>query len=590
MDGRRPDAHHSEAEVTVRGRRTLAALAAVFPLFYFSPWVELTAVDQPSNVQAGTTFTSTVEAVAHLGDGPWFPVPEVPGLDGDVAPTMPPIDEPPLPTGTVSLRLGVLVPDGWRIASVEYTVTTSLPLPAGSELKGSLTAAPGDTWVYDVHRPAPVGYQWRAFGGAEVETTRNASVRFTARVTTDAREGRYPVVYGTWSQPPDWYPDTGWSSGGGTPPPADSLIPMPPPTFVSADIIVGDVGPAPRVVSFVPGDGAADVAVDSDLRVTFDRDMDLSTLREGGIQLYSGPVFYATGGATGVEDGPAWRPQTALDPFFTIPPWEPWPIPVQIFWNATTKTAVVDPLQDLAGHTVHTVLVTDQARAIDGAPVDTARAVSFLTERLPAPPFFSDVPAGYRFRRAIEVLFDAGVLTGFPDGTFRPDNSVTRGQLATMLVRLLGLHTPEPDAQPPFRDLPAPADDVGADYVAEAAKAGIAAGFEDGAFRPHDLVTRIQMTRMIVRAAQAHMAAPPPDYSAGFKDVDQVDQGFVNWAAFNDLADGTAPGRFDPWSTATRGHAARLLYGVWNAVPRPYPLSGSSPTENGSDSVAPLGP
>jgi hypothetical protein len=35
---------------------------------------------------------------------------------------------------------------------------------------------------------------------------------------------------------------------------------------------------------------------------------------------------------------------------------------------------------------------------------------------------------------------------------------------------------------------------------------------------------------------------------------------------------GKAPGMFDPWSTATRGHAARILFGVWQRMPRPYLL------------------
>jgi hypothetical protein len=546
----------------------MAVLAAAIPIFYFSPWVELTAVDQPGHVETGTTFTATVDAVAHLYDLPMSPASGAGATgagtgDATTPATMPPIDEPPIRSETVSLRLGVLVPTGWKLASVDYAVTDSLPIPLGPERSGSLTPTPDENWVYETYYPAPVGYEWQAFGGVDETATWEAHVGFAAHVTAGGSNGRYHLVYGTWSHPPYAYLEGGGgATGNGTAPPGDSLVPVPPPSFVEADISVGEVGPAPTVTSFTPVDGAADVPVDSDIRVTFDRDMDLASLRDGGIQLFAGPVFYPMGGDQAGGDGPAWRPETPLDPLFAMPPWEPWPLPVQIFWNAATRTAVVDPLEPLAGHMVHTVIVTYQARAIDGVPIDTTRAASFLTEQTPARPFFVDVPQGHRFRQAIETLLGAGVLAGFPDNTFRPDDPVTRGQLATMLVRLLGLHTAEPDAPPPFRDMPAPANDVGADYVAEAARAGIATGFDDATFRPHDPVTRIQMTRMIVRAAQVFMAAAPPDYSAGFADVDQTDQGFVNWAVFNDLADGKAPGRFDPWSTATRGHAARLLYGV----------------------------
>ena len=267
------------------------------------------------------------------------------------------------------------------------------------------------------------------------------------------------------------------------------------------------MGPAPQVVSITPADGAADVPVGDDIRVAFDRDMDLTSLRDGGVQLFAGPVYYATGdGATPPTAGPAWRAETPLDPGFVSATVATAAIPVQILWNAATKTAVIDTLEDLKDHTVHTVLVTYQARAVDGAAVDTVRTSSFLTERTPPAPFFADIPVNHRFRQAIEALFDAGILTGYADNTFRPDEPVNREQLATMLVRMLGLHTPRPDGPPPFTDVPSPTTDVGADYVGEAAKAGIVTGFDDGTFRPHDAVTRIQLTRMIVRAGQLYLS------------------------------------------------------------------------------------
>lgn len=553
----------------MKGHRILMALAVTVP-FFFSPWVELTTLDQPARVDRGSAFTTTVGATAHV-DGAGG------GLDttSTTILPMPPADDfPAPPRQAVTLRLGVLVPEGWGVSAVTYSVTPPPFTTGGAGSKGSLKTVPKAAWVYEAYRSAPAGYEWNAFGGVEYQAGDGDAIRFAVEITAADRDGRYDLVYGTWSHPPYMYLDLYLD---GVAPPDLPLVAVLPPSFVEGAITVGEVGPAPQVVSFDPPDGAADVPVDSDIRVTFDRDMDLDSLRNGGLQLYEGPVWYATDagadGRAGTDGraGPVWQPTTQLDPDYVVPPWGPVPVPADIFWNSSTRTAVLSPKADLRGHTVHTVLVTYDARAIDGVPVDTNRAAAFLTERTPAPPFFSDVPPDHRFRLAIETLFDAGVLAGRSDGAFGPDDQVTRGQLATMLVRLLGLHTPEPEPSPPYRDLPAPADDVGADYVAEAAKAGITSGFDDGTFRPFAPVTRIQMTRMIVRAAQMYMTAPPPGFTAGFADVDPSDQGFVNWAVFNDLADGKAPGRFDPWSTATRGHAARLLYGVWKIVPRPYP-------------------
>ena len=55
---------------------------------------------------------------------------------------------------------------------------------------------------------------------------------------------------------------------------------------------------------------------------------------------------------------------------------------------------------------------------------------------------FSDVGTGYWAYQAIEAMASSGITTGFPDGTFRPENTVTRAQMATFLARALGLHWP----------------------------------------------------------------------------------------------------------------------------------------------------
>lgn len=49
---------------------------------------------------------------------------------------------------------------------------------------------------------------------------------------------------------------------------------------------------------------------------------------------------------------------------------------------------------------------------------------------------FPDVPADHTHADAIEAAADAGLINGYPDGTYRPDEPVTRGQLASVVVRL----------------------------------------------------------------------------------------------------------------------------------------------------------
>ncbi len=522
----------------MKAQRLVAAIAlATLPVLLFA-WVELVSVDQPEKIQAGATFSATVSAIGHQWPGP-IPVEQV---------------TDPIPTeDTTWLRLGVLVPEDWEVASVSYQVK-------GMNRVALEPALPDEPAQYDTFQPAPPGYAWQAFGPVQDVVGEGVAVIFSARITAGEHTGVYRVGYMTWQGP--WVTPLE-PEGSGVQRAATTIV-EPAPSYLETEITVGDVGPAPRVTAFAPPDGAADVPVDSNIRVTFDRDMDIQSLRQGGLQLYQGPVWF-------VDDRPDWEAGAPLDSDWIPPDWLPYPVPIMVFYNAETRTAVIDPVDPLLGETVYTVFVTREARAADGVPIEVPVSANFLTASGPWVPLFADVPFDHIFREAIETLARAGVIDGFPDGTFRPYAPVTRAQLATMLVRLLGAHTPEPDPRPLYTDIGSVPDET-ADFIGEATRAGIVEGFPDGSFRPNDTVTRIQMVRMLVRAAQDWLSPPPPGYDAGFADVLALDLSFVNWARYNHLVDGKAPGRFDPWSEATRGHAARVLYGVWLTMPQPLAL------------------
>jgi hypothetical protein len=95
---------------------------------------------------------------------------------------------------------------------------------------------------------------------------------------------------------------------------------------------------------------------------------------------------------------------------------------------------------------------------------------------------------------AISSVVEAGVATGFPDGTFRPDAVVSRGQMASFLSRGLALQECRAG---PYRDV------LGSPHegpVCAVAARGIAQGFGDGTYRPSAGVTRGQMAVFLARA------------------------------------------------------------------------------------------
>lgn len=506
--------------------RGAVGVLSLLPLLFVS-WVNLVAVDQPLKVGPGQSFQAVVTAeVVQEGR----PLPEEPAL--------PEAARRPAP-----VRLGIMVPDRWSTSTVEWSSHSDA---------GTLDPAPEEElWTYQALKAAPAGYHWEAYGPAFTSATWG-DLQFRVTMTAGSAAGRYELAYATWDQP------------------LYDTIPfhvLPHTSLISALIDVGEVGPAPQVVAFDPPDGAGGVPVQADLGVVFSREMDVGSLRSGGILLYEGPVYFPAGR---VE----WDQSTGdavVGTDIWIPPWpQPQPVAMEVFWSRSEKRAIVFPLQLLKPRTIYTLAVTPSAKAADGVAVELYRVSTFLTAPGPSSPLFWDVPPSHRFNEAIETLARAGIVDGFPDGGYHPDENVTRLQLAVMMVKLLGLHTPLMEPCSPFQDIPAgEAADTAADYVGEAGRAGLVLGFEDGTFRPGDAVTRIQMVRMIVRAAQVWLQPPPVDYDPGFGDVAPADLSYVDWAAYNHLVDGKAPGVFDPWSSATRGHAARVLFGVWRLLPQP---------------------
>ncbi|MCC5953764.1 MAG: trypsin-like serine protease [Acidimicrobiia bacterium] len=113
---------------------------------------------------------------------------------------------------------------------------------------------------------------------------------------------------------------------------------------------------------------------------------------------------------------------------------------------------------------------------------------------------FSDVSISDPFSREINWLAATGISTGFPDGTFRPLDPVTRQAFASFLWRLSGepnVAIPPPAQQ--FSDVPASHPFASAIYWMAANE--ITTGYPDNTFRPADSISRQAMAAFMGRAA-----------------------------------------------------------------------------------------
>ncbi len=108
---------------------------------------------------------------------------------------------------------------------------------------------------------------------------------------------------------------------------------------------------------------------------------------------------------------------------------------------------------------------------------------------------YSDVNAGDWFNNAISTLSNAGIVTGYNDGTFRPNQPITRGEMAKIIANFANLNK----GTKSFTDL---SGHWSKTYVELAAGNGWIAGYPDGSFRPDQKITRAETVTMINRVLE----------------------------------------------------------------------------------------
>jgi hypothetical protein len=149
-----------------------------------------------------------------------------------------------------------------------------------------------------------------------------------------------------------------------------------------------------------------------------------------------------------------------------------------------------------------------------------------------------------------------GIVSGYPDGTFRPNSDTTRAQIVKMVALGEGwpLYAPQ---QPTFTD--SGPGDWHYLYIEAAAAHGVVSGYPDGTFRPNNPVTRGQLCKMIVLGRNW----PPSDpLIPSFTDVPRgtTFYGYIEAARERLVVSGYVDGTFRPGNSATRGQLAKMLY------------------------------
>ena len=141
---------------------------------------------------------------------------------------------------------------------------------------------------------------------------------------------------------------------------------------------------------------------------------------------------------------------------------------------------------------------------IQVAATDNAGASANLEARIVRLQSFADVPDGYWAKMPIENGATVGLVQGYPDGNFKPERPLSRAELATLLVRAKGLKLPDGRARQAFKDVKP--DFWAAKYIEVAQREGLVKGYPDKTFRPNNKINKVEGIALMVRFDQLKLA------------------------------------------------------------------------------------
>ncbi len=217
----------------------------------------------------------------------------------------------------------------------------------------------------------------------------------------------------------------------------------------------------------------------------------------------------------------------------------------------------------------------------------TALLASFVSFAAVASASFPDTD-GHWASDYIDELVSQSVVSGYDNGNFGPDDSLTRAQMAKIAVLAFGLEL-DSSYDAGFADVDSSA--WYAEYVNTAAKNGVVGGYTDsdgvstGYFGPDDTVNRAQAAKILVNAAGLSTD------TSGAPHFDDVASGdwyydYVETAYNNSVVDGYSDGNFGSADAVTRGQISKMTVNSQNPVARDDSSDDSSDDDTSDDDTS----
>ncbi len=214
-----------------------------------------------------------------------------------------------------------------------------------------------------------------------------------------------------------------------------------------------------------------------------------------------------------------------------------------------------------------------------------AQAATYELEQGPAS--YPDLPKDHWAYEAVTFLTDNKITVGYPDGLYRPDQKVTRGEFSTMVIKALGLYEKDTAQIFPYKDIE---NHWAKRNIQVASYYGLVKGYPNDLFYPNNDVTRMEALNIVLNALSPENidSEQAKHFVSVYSDYSEI----PNWAL---IAAGqcqmlgivyNTPGHehtLEPMRPATRGELAKFVFNMMTHVKE-------IPSEKIKEEIAPKKP
>jgi len=170
---------------------------------------------------------------------------------------------------------------------------------------------------------------------------------------------------------------------------------------------------------------------------------------------------------------------------------------------------------------------------------------------------FTDIKGNDHYN-AIVTLYESGIIFGRTSQEYKPSATITRGETAQFIVNALGINNEEAK-NPGYKDVSTSHPYYKA--IAILTKRGVVGGYGNGKYGPNDSLTRSQAATMITKAFELKASrATKTKFTDVNKLTDPNAISYIQTLVDYGITVGTTKTTFSPWMKLTRGHLATFLY------------------------------